>query len=165
MFSSTPTPHPLIAVILRLNVIPPPTICRRVRMHSGMLRFINGEDKKRTGGEVSNELRLVTSILGSDDYLTYSTYWIQLQPQPTRTTITYHATTISHSLVETEGRVSTGVGWPRSTVKIPRRRNNLPPFLLQWLRDTVSAYYISKAGVLTIIQLLLDSTWEHCGQS
>lgn len=127
----------------------------------------NSEEKQKTGGQRRIRPLLTVSFKYPSSRRLFTLFYtleicrIQLEPKA-HSSRTPRTTTRRQQLrpLLSGNRVSTGVGcqWSRGKVKIPRRRNSLPPFLLQWLRATVSACYISK--VLTIIQLLLDSTWE-----
>jgi len=70
---------------------------------------------------------------------------------PPSVTNTYLANLL-YQLKRWPSRDTRGVGWHSGKVKIPL----CCPFILQWPRATVSKYYIPEAGVLTILQLLLD---------
>ena len=78
----------------------------------------------------------------------------------TRTTITYHETT---TITTTLHRCPSQYRWwvAHGQGQHGGGTVNLAPFLLvQWLRATVSVYYISEVGLLTIIWIpATDSTY------
>jgi len=93
-------------------------------------------------------------------YLRYSSTWLDStsarahsSSRTTRTTITYSATMTITTTLHLRLSVPVLGGPPARSTR--RWNSQLGPIFLQWLRATVGAYYISKAGVFTIIKLLL----------